>query len=94
MALRYSQASPMVSARKITKPTVTISRVYICASPLNRHFRTFSSPLLSAMSSAPWNNPQTMKVTLAPCHSPVQKKTINWLSHVRTFPLRLPPSGM
>ena len=26
--------------------------------------RTFSSPLLSAMSSAPWNNPQTMKVTL------------------------------
>ena len=86
MAPIIEKACPMLSARKITKPTSTTSRVYKCFSTAHAGFRPplpcFSSPnsFLTAFSATikkPCHRPQTIKVQFAPCHSPVQKNTIS-----------------
>ena len=48
----------------------------------SKNFGQFNSP------------PQTRKVQLAPCHSPLTKKVSSRLASRRAMPLRLPPSGI
>ena len=49
----------------------------------------FSSPRYS-----PCSPPHTTKVQLAPCHNPPISMVSIRLIYVRTFPFRLPPSGI
>ena len=103
MAPIIEKACPMLSARKITKPISTTSKVYRCFSTVSTGFRLFfpcfpSPNNFFAASSVtikkPCHRPQMIKVQLAPCHRPVQKNTISLLRYVFAFPFRFPPRGI
>ena len=95
IAPRYTNASPIDSARNITQPSTTKRIVY-------SHLNTFSTlpfflciPVnFSMTSNTKYIKPQTIKVKLAPCHNPVRNQTTKRLKIFRPLLQRLPPSGM
>ena len=86
-------ASASVGARKIANPVITTSIVYTQTMALGI-LRRRATPYVSIVKNNPWNNPHTTNVQLAPCQSPVKKNTMTLFAPSRSFPRRLPPSGI
>ena len=94
---KYAAALPKLLARKMVKVVTKMANV--SGTPTMRSGRDLRLRSGAGMwSSATWHRPcsppQTRKVQLAPCHSPLTKKVSSRLASRRAMPLRLPPSGI
>lgn len=101
----YSQACPIVSARKNIQPRVTSRKVrLICSSSrtVGRRrpaatvsvCRRFRPLRMEGRKSRAWKAPQATNVQLAPCHSPLMRKMAKVLRTTCRRGPRLPPRGM
>src|SRR5690606_27934578 len=65
-----------------------------CAPADKREGCLIRSQMASPTTNKPCSAPQITNVQLAPCHSPLTRKTIKRLSRWRGKGTRLPPSGI
>ena len=99
---KTKSAFEMLSALKNTHDILTNINVMIHENALpmiltalgNSFSPIISFIILVTITKIPCITPQRMKVQPAPCQKPLNKKTMNTLIYVRTFPFLFPPKGI